>query len=171
MTTVTISLIKPMKRRVIRYTGDEVERGEHHVTVRAVWSDAMGRVDLGYVVFEPGDYLYETFYDDRWYNVFELHAPDHTLKGWYCNITRPARFLLNSVVSEDLELDLFVSPDRSNVLLLDEDEYAARGLADSEPLADVEVQAAVGEIRGLAHAGAPPFVARTQPYPQLYSHE
>ncbi|OQY20658.1 MAG: hypothetical protein B6I35_10355 [Anaerolineaceae bacterium 4572_32.2] len=47
-------------------------------------------MDLGYVALEPSDRWTECFYTDRWYNVFEIHAADDSLKGWYCNITRPA---------------------------------------------------------------------------------
>ena len=38
-----------------------------------------------------GDRFIETYYTDRWYNIFEIHArEDDRLKGWYCNIAKPA---------------------------------------------------------------------------------
>src|SRR5450432_1523424 len=47
--------------------------------------------DAGYVVFRFGDRCVEWFYADRWYNILELHdVTDDRLKGWYCNIARPA---------------------------------------------------------------------------------
>ena len=33
----------------------------------------------------------ETFYSDRWYNIFEIYdRDDDQFKGWYCNIGKPA---------------------------------------------------------------------------------
>ncbi len=65
----------------------------------------------------------------------EVRAADGTLKGWYCDITRPAAVTAGEVVVEDLDLDLWVSADRSLVLRLDEDEFEASGLADRDPQA------------------------------------
>ena len=45
------------------------------------------------------------------------------IKGWYCNITRPARFGPGRVTAEDLALDVFVYPD-GRTLVLDEEEFA-----------------------------------------------
>jgi hypothetical protein len=154
---ITIRLLKPAKNRTITYPGQLVRRTETRLLVRTVWTQEMGRVDLGPVTFEPGDYLYEYFYADRWYNVFELHAPDSRLKGWYCNITRPALLSATSIESEDLELDLFVSPARDKLLVLDEDEYNALGLAEHDPPAHEAAHAALHELQMLARRGAGPF--------------
>jgi hypothetical protein len=156
---LTIHLIKPLKDQVITYSGELLWHDDAHMVVRTVWTEQMGRVDMGFVAFEPGDYLYEHFYSDRWYNVFELHAADGRLKGWYCNITRPAIFAGERIESEDLELDLFVSPDRSSVLVLDEEEYAARQLDRQDPAAHEAAQAALATLRDLAERGEVPFQA------------
>lgn len=70
-----------------------------------------------------GDRFVETYYLDRWYNVFEIHArDDDRLRGWYCNIGQPA-ILEGSVLSYvDLALDLLVFPD-GRQLVLDEKEF------------------------------------------------
>ena len=48
-------------------------------------------MELGYTVFKRGDRFVETYYDDRWYNVFAVYdRDDGGLMGWYCNICRPA---------------------------------------------------------------------------------
>jgi hypothetical protein len=80
------------------------------------WCTHAGNVKhgLGYVV-RPGDHFYEHYYSERWYNIFEVRSAEGVLKGWYCNITRPARFEAKLVTSEDLELDLFVAPDRQQL--------------------------------------------------------
>ncbi len=155
MTTVTIHLHKPAKGQVISYEGELVQRTAERMLIRARWE--RGLVDLGQFVFEPGDELYEYFYCDRWYSVYELHAPDGRLKGWYCNFSRPAVFDTASITTEDLELDMLVSPDRQTLLVLDEDEYAALGLRDSDPAAHRAVQAALEDVRARAGRGEEPF--------------
>ena len=75
------------------------------------------------ILLKEGDRFLETFYTDRWYNIFEIHDRDSDeVKGWYCNIGRPA-VLNDGVLSYvDLALDLLVYPDRRQ-LVLDEDEF------------------------------------------------
>lgn len=152
---ITVRLVKPVKNKIITYHGMLIQHTPTYRLLVARWE--MERVDLGYVVFEPGDILHEHYYTNRWYNVYALHTSAGSLKGWYCNITRPAIFNADSIESEDLELDLFVAPDRRTLLVLDEDEYAARGLALSDPDAHQEVQAAMVELHRLAEQGAAPF--------------
>ena len=123
--------------------------------MRADWPFAP--LDLGIMRFETGDSFIETYYADRWYNIFQIHGPDGRLKGWYCNITRPAVIGADTVDSEDLELDLVVAPDRAVARLEDEDEYAARNLARDDPEAHAAALAAVEELRALIAAGAGPF--------------
>jgi protein associated with RNAse G/E len=81
------------------------------------------------ITLRRGDRFIETFYADRWYNVFEMHDRDNDrLKGWYCNIGRPAEIGESSVSYIDLALDLLVYPD-GRQLVLDEDEFASAGLS------------------------------------------
>ena len=65
-----------------------------------------------YHTFRQGDRFVEWFYSDRWYNIFQMHdVDDDRLKGWYCNLTRPARIETDAIYAEDLALDLMVYPD------------------------------------------------------------
>jgi len=59
----------------------------------------------------------------RYYNVFQISAPDGTLKGWYCNLGLPAELEVESRTLSyvDLALDVWANPDGSFVVL-DEDE-------------------------------------------------
>ena len=87
---------------------------------------------VGPAVFKRGDRLVETFYSDRWYNVFAVYdRDDGALKGWYCNVTRPATITGDAVSGDDLALDVWVSPDGA-VTILDEDEFEALALNDGE---------------------------------------
>lgn len=75
-----------------------------------------------------GDRFLETYYTRRWYNVFEIYdRDDGSLKGWYCNICRPAVLEADSVSFVDLALDLWVTP-QGEQTVLDEDEFAALAL-------------------------------------------
>ncbi len=152
-----VRLIKPLKGLVVEFEAALVERTPTSVTVRAPWG--RGPVDLGMLVFAPGDTLVEHYYSDRWYNIFALYGPDGRLKGWYCNVTRPALIGPDYVESEDLELDLLVSADRRELRLDDEAEFAARNLERDDPAAHAAALAAVEELRALVAAGAPPFEA------------
>jgi protein associated with RNAse G/E len=142
---------------------EELRRDSASVTVRTTWP--LDPLDLGILRFETGDIFVETYYADRWYNIFQVHGPDGRLKGWYCNIARPAVISADTIDSEDLELDLIVAPDRRVVRLDDEEEYAARGLMHSEPEAHAAAIGAVEELRALIAAGAGPFAFSSHPTP------
>jgi predicted RNA-binding protein associated with RNAse of E/G family len=82
--------------------------------------------------------------------VKEVRAADGTLKGWYCDITRPATRTGGELVVEDLDLDLWRSADGSDVRRLDEDEFAESGLAERDPGAARAALSALDELEGLA---------------------
>lgn len=103
------------------YDGEVLARDEHGVILRAVWTRPVAR--LGFVTFEQGDVLREFFYADRWYNVFEISSAQGELKGWYADVTRPARITDDQLDWEDLLLDIWMSP-QGEMLILDEDEFA-----------------------------------------------
>jgi uncharacterized protein len=103
-----------------RWVGREIQRDEDHLFFTAVF-ERDGR-DLGYVRFDKGDVFYEWYYFDRWYNVFQVYSASGDLKGWYCNITAPAKVDGDELTFVDLALDLWVWPDH-RYLVLDEDEF------------------------------------------------
>lgn len=94
-----------------------------------------------------GDLFVEVYYIDRWYNIFEMHdRDDGKLKGWYCNVGKPAVLEAEDVISYvDLALDLWVAPDGTQTVL-DEDEFAALDL-DAETRQ--QARAALEELRKL----------------------
>ena len=77
------------------------------------------------IVLKANDLFIETFHTDRWYNIFEIHdRDDGHIKGWYCNVSRPAVLKENNkLLYDDLALDLWVTPDGEQ-RVLDEDEFA-----------------------------------------------
>jgi len=155
MQRITVHLVKPRKQRTVIYEGMILAEEPGHLLVHARWERQA--MDLGYVVFAPGDHFFEHYYSERWYNIFEVRSAEGALKGWYCNITRPACFEGDVVTSEDLELDLFVAPDRQQLLRLDLDEFAALALEVHEPEAYDAALRALRELEEMARTGAPPF--------------
>ncbi len=139
-------------RLKIRYPAEVVTESANRLSVRAPWA-APGVRDFGFVRFEPGDVFVEHYWTDRWYTVKEVWSAEGGLKGWYCDITRPAGFGAAGVTVEDLDLDLWVSADGSEVLRLDEDEFAASGLAVSDPEAAERAVAALDELERLGRRG------------------
>ena len=77
-------------------------------------------------MLKQNDRFVETFYTNRWYNIFEIHdRDDDSLKGWYCNVGYPAIWDAPDVISYvDLALDLWVTPVGVQTVL-DEDEFGA----------------------------------------------
>ena len=110
------------------YDGVLLARGGNSITLEALFD----RADMPFmdILLKKGDRFVEHYYSDRWYNIFIVYDRDNgKLKGWYCNIGKPAS-IEDSVVSYvDLALDLWVSVDGKQTVL-DEDEFAKLGLDD-----------------------------------------
>jgi len=109
-----------------QYDSKVLRRDETSITVEAFFN----RDDMPFqeIVLKRNDRFVETFYTDKWFNIFEIYdRDDGKLKGWYCNITKPAVIEDDSVSYVDLALDLWVSPAGTRKVL-DEDELEELGL-------------------------------------------
>jgi hypothetical protein len=105
-----------------RYRGKLLAWEADHIILEAFF-DRHNIVIHG-MPLSAGDRFVETYYTNRWYNMFEIHArEDDHLRGWYCNISHPAEIDGNTLSYIDLALDLLVFPDGRQVVL-DEDEFA-----------------------------------------------
>ncbi|MBL8062034.1 MAG: DUF402 domain-containing protein [Anaerolineales bacterium] len=117
-----------------QYEGEELRRDENSITIEALFN----RDDMPFqeIILKRNDRFVETFYTDKWYNIFAIYdRDDGKLKGWYCNITKPAVIEDGFVSYIDLALDLWVSADGRRTVL-DEDELEELGL-DEEMKAKV----------------------------------
>ncbi len=138
---------------VVSYQAELAERLTNGVILSAIWT--WKARDLGYTVFETGDQFTEYFYTDRWYNIFKIHSGQTgALKGWYCNIARPATITDDRVAAEDLILDIWVQPD-GTWQILDEDEFAADHTLDQRTREDA--LRALGILLAQIAAREPPF--------------
>lgn len=111
-----------------QYDGVELSRDENSITIEAFFN----RDDLPFqdIVLKRNDRFVETFFTDKWFNIFEIYdRDDGRLKGWYCNLTKPAMIEDDYVSYVDLALDLWVPVDGKRKVL-DEDELEELGLDD-----------------------------------------
>lgn len=104
-----------------RYEGLLIERGQNCFVLEAYFDRQDMQVEG--LLLRKGDRFVETYYEDRWYNVFEVHAcEDDRIRGWYCNISCPVKVEGRALSYIDLALDLLVFPDGSQTIL-DQDEF------------------------------------------------
>jgi hypothetical protein len=120
------SKITVIKRNVhgqetYRYQGWLLTRHANQIVLQAYF-DRQDLVIHG-MRLAKGDRFVETYYTDRWYNIFEIHScEDDALRGWYCNIGQPVQIEGSTISYIDLSLDLLVFPDGRQIVL-DEDEF------------------------------------------------
>lgn len=121
------------RRETWRYTGQVLHRSADSVLLEALFN----RDDLPFhgMTFKRNDRFVEIYYTDRWFNIYEIYdRDDGHLKGWYCNVSRPAEIADEQICYVDLALDLLVFPD-GHQLVLDEDEFSNLPV-DSQTRAD-----------------------------------
>jgi len=112
------------------YSGRLLQRTETSLVLEARYD--LEDQDYHGLLLRKGDRFVETFYSDRWYNVFAIYdLKTGVLKGWYCNVTRPARIEAEHVYAEDLALDLVVLSD-GTWKVLDEEQFADQELSLEE---------------------------------------
>ncbi|MBE0409325.1 MAG: DUF402 domain-containing protein, partial [Anaerolineales bacterium] len=129
MTKLTVRKLNYLGRETWRYSGELVERGENYMILKAYYDRLDEYVDD--LLLRKGDLFIETYYTDRWYNIFEIYdVSDGNLKGWYCNIGLPAKFENNEISYRDLALDLLIYPDGRQAIL-DMEEFKALPLPKS----------------------------------------
>ncbi len=129
--------------KTYRYAGEMVIGEAGRWVVEAFFD--RDDLDLFGLRLRKGDRFVESYYPDRWYNIFEIYDWESgERKGWYCNISSPAAFADGQISYRDLALDLLVFAD-GRQLVLDEDEFAALALSDGER---AQALAALRELQG-----------------------
>ena len=151
MRRVTVIKRDANGREELRYSGILRRRTDEFVCIDARFE--LDDRDLGYVRLRRGDIFREHFYVGRMYNIFRVGDACGALKGWYCNITRPAEITDSEIAADDLCLDLFAHPD-GRALLLDEEDFARLDLTPEER---EKAWQAVAELREMIARRRPPF--------------
>ena len=144
MRNITIIKQDYLGQEKLRYSGQLIERFPHGIKIEAYFDRDMTNVER--IVLNQGDRFIETYYDNRWYNIFEIHDHvDDRIKGWYCNICFPTIISEDIIAYRDLDLDLLVYPD-GNRVVLDEDEFSSVPLPTKVQTA---ARQALDELQGL----------------------
>jgi protein associated with RNAse G/E len=120
--SVLVIKLNPNREETWRYTGQILSQDETSMLIEAYFN----RSDLLFngILLRENDRFIERYFSNRWYNIFEIHdRDDDRIKGWYCNITKPAEFSPGKIAYIDLALDVLIYPD-GTYLVLDEDEFA-----------------------------------------------
>lgn len=118
---VEVIKLNTKREETWRYQGRILEKSEKSLLIEAFFN----RQDLPFhgIILRQNDRFLERYFQDRWYNIFEIHdREDDQLKGWYCNITKPAEIKSAEIRYVDLALDILVYPDGS-YLILDQEEF------------------------------------------------
>lgn len=158
--TVMVAKLAPNGHETTRYSGTVVrqEEPEQWVEIEARWTNRP--VAVGGLRFEPGAILREAFSPHLPFNAFTVFDPSGNLRGWYANVTYPAKLDADQepplLVWHDLYLDVVAFPDGS-FMLLDEDELADSGLAVRDPSLHSCIVDATGDILLRFQEGRPPF--------------
>lgn len=130
MTGIVIRKLALDGTLIWQYDAELISRSKSVIFVQAPF--ASGEVRVADTWVRSGDRFLEAYYADRWHNIFEIHdLEDDSLKGWYCNLTRPAVLGADVIEWTDLALDLWVSPDGAQTVL-DLDEFEALALGVDE---------------------------------------
>jgi protein associated with RNAse G/E len=150
--SVKVQKKNPAGEVTYEYEGVILTRDKQSIVLEALFD----RADMPFmdVVFKTGDRFVEYYYSNRWYNIFAIHdREDGQIKGWYCNIGKPAVFEDSIVSYIDLALDLWVSTDGTQTVL-DEDEF--ENLKLNEELRTGALNG-LDELKDLFKSKNPPF--------------
>lgn len=155
-----LAKLDPHGREVARYRGQVVRsfKEEEWIEVEARWTNRS--VNVHGLRFETGDLLLERFSPTQPFNVFAVHAANGDLRGWYANVTHPARLEVVGdtplLLWHDLYLDIVGFPD-GTWLCVDDDELELSGLAGHDPSLHARIRAARDDLLHRFQVGRFPF--------------
>ncbi|BBM82318.1 DUF402 domain-containing protein [Candidatus Uabimicrobium amorphum] len=127
---------------VFAYPATILRHNEEKMVVRANFTSHKD-YNIAGLELKNGDKCLEVFYFHRWFNIFEVYAGESDqIRGWYCNITKPAIYKENHLYYYDLALDVISFSDGRQVIV-DEDQFMEL------PLDDETRQKAKNELQDL----------------------
>ncbi len=141
--TITILKLNLQKEVTWQYSGKIYQKTPNKIVIEAYFD----REDMSVqgMPLLKGDRFVETYYTDRWYNIFEIHERENdALRGWYCNVSSPVRFVGSELSYVDLALDLIVFPNGQQIVM-DKDEFNALPLSNADRRQALE---ALAELKG-----------------------
>jgi Protein of unknown function (DUF402) len=159
-TRLSVVKLAPNGAEAARYPG-EVAVGfdrDGWIVVHATWT--YRAMDLDGLEFRTGDHLFEWFSPRQPLNAFAVLSDSGQFKGWYANVTYPARLdpsMDPPLLSwHDLFVDLVGLPDKSYTIR-DDDELETSGLRQLNPQRHTQIQEARSELIHRFERELPPF--------------
>ncbi len=160
-TRIEIVKLDPAGEHVVTYPGVVLPNPSEPdwLITEARW--VKRTVDLGGLTFHTGDRLIEIFSAGAPFNCFAVHDPEtDELRGWYANVTHPARVEnydeFPRLIWHDLYLDVVGNPS-GYLSLRDEDELAESGLEQTNPALYAAIVRAAGHVQKLMANRSFPF--------------
>ena len=165
--------LAPDGSEAARYRGEVVShREDSWILVQAAWTNRA--VELGELSFFPGDILLEWFSPRHPFNAFAVFSAKKRFKGWYANVTHPARLDVAAnppvLIWHDLFLDLVGLADGS-FTVRDDDELLASGLAEIDPELHGRILEARSELIRRFERRLPPFADLSVMTPSRIRHQ
>jgi Protein of unknown function (DUF402) len=161
-TMLSVVKLAPDGSEAARYRGEVVAGidDDAWVVVYARWTHRTMEIDD--LEFRAGDHLLEWFSPHHPFNAFAVLTAGGHLKGWYANVTRPARLDLSTappaLIWHDLFVDLVGLPDKT-FTIRDDDELQASGLHHLDPELHQSILRARSELIRRFERELPPFTA------------
>jgi protein associated with RNAse G/E len=153
-TIIQIHQIKH-ERSGLRYPGVVLADDGDHLVLQAVW---VHESDFGVAHIELGAIATEHYWRSRHFSIGEVRDLTGP-RGWYCNVARPAELTHGAVISQDLELDVWISADWATHAVLDEDEFRANQLIARQPTLAAEARRATRFLSELTPEGLQQLLA------------
>jgi Protein of unknown function (DUF402) len=164
-TKLSIVKLAPDGSEAARYAGEVAAGidGDGWTVVSARWTH--GTMELDGLELRTGDHLLEWFSPRHSVNAFAVMTANGRLKGWYANVTHPARLDLSTdpptLIWHDLFVDLVGLPDKT-FTMRDDDELEASGLHHLDPELHGIILEARGELIRRFEREEPPFAALSE---------
>ena len=89
---------------VFAYPATILQHDEQKMVIRASFTSHKD-YNIAGLELKNGDKCIEVFYFHRWFNIFEVYAgKSEQIRGWYCNITKPAIYQENHLYYSDFSI-------------------------------------------------------------------
>jgi protein associated with RNAse G/E len=131
-------------RSVWEYSGNLLERVDNRIVIEAYFDREDTLVDE--LILREGDKFTEIYYLDKWFNIYEIRdQQEDSIKAWYCNISFPVEISGNILTYRDLELDLLVYPDGTQIVL-DVEEFESLPLSSQDYTSAIQALSELQEM-------------------------
>ena len=125
--TITIHKCNYSGEEVFQYPAQILQTTSEKIVVHAIFTSHKD-YNIEGLELKKGDKCIEVFYFKKWFNIIEVYAGNsNNLRGWYCNIAKPATIEGDHLYYNDLALDI-IRLANGQQTVVDQDEFAQLSL-------------------------------------------